>query len=61
MKKKFEMICGCHVEGQNLIHCNFHASAPTMAAVLRMLRQYFLDTTGEESPFVKKIDEILPR
>jgi hypothetical protein len=25
------------------------------------LRKYFLDTTGEESPFVKEIDKIVPR
>lgn len=31
------------------------------AAALNTLRQYFLDTTGEESPFVKKIDELVPR
>lgn len=29
--------------------------------LLAALRQYFLDTTGEESQFVKKIDEILAR
>lgn len=28
---------------------------------LANMRKYFLDTTGEESPFVKKIDELLPR
>ena len=25
------------------------------------LRGYFLETTGEASPFVKKIDELIPR
>jgi hypothetical protein len=29
--------------------------------LLDALRGYFLETTGEESPFVKKIDELLPR
>lgn len=28
---------------------------------LEMLRKYFLDTNGEASPFVKKIDELMPR
>ena len=28
---------------------------------LAQLRQYFLDTTGPDSPFVKRIDELVPR
>lgn len=30
-----------------------------MENMLKILRQYFMDTTGESSPFVKKIDEVL--
>jgi hypothetical protein len=31
------------------------------AAVLDALRRYFLDTTGEASPFVQRIDELIDR
>lgn len=30
-------------------------------ALLGVLRGYFLDTTGEASPFVRKIDELVER
>lgn len=32
-----------------------------MAKVLSGIRGYFIETTGEASPFVKKIDELVPR
>lgn len=31
------------------------------AALLNNLRRYFLDTTGEQSPFVAEIDELVHR
>jgi hypothetical protein len=54
--------CGCHIlHKQLIVHCQFHQKASRMMGLLDALRRYFLDTTGEDSPFVKKIDELVPR
>ena len=53
--------CGCHIESDRIVYCVFHGKTKQMINVLNTLRQYFIDTTGEESPFVQKIDEIIPR
>ena len=61
-KKENEMLCGCHtVRDRGIIFCQSHSAVTKMMAVLNMLRSYFIDTTGEASPFVQKIDELLPR
>jgi hypothetical protein len=44
-----------------IVHCPYHQKTGAFMALLRVLRNYFIDTTGEESPFVQKIDEVLPR
>jgi hypothetical protein len=54
--------CGCHIlHRQLIVHCPYHQKTGAFVALLRVLRNYFIDTTGEESPFVQKIDEVLPR
>jgi hypothetical protein len=62
-KKSCEMLCGCHVASKQIVFCRHHASAGKYAALLGAVRNYFLKYTeaGEESPFVKRIDELIPR
>ena len=63
MKKKFEMICGCHVTDR-IVFCSGHSKANEMAGTLNMIRGYYLKTMGadaEKSPFVQRIDQLLPR
>jgi hypothetical protein len=38
-----------------------HGKVGRMAALLDVFRSYFLETTGEDSPFVKRVDALLPR
>lgn len=40
---------------------NLETAVGQMANMLNGLRKHFLETTGEGSPFVKKIDELVPR
>lgn len=60
-KKQFELLCGCHVANRQIIFCRYHGQVQQMATLLDQLRGYFLQTTGEQSPFVRKIDDLLPR
>ena len=59
--KQFEMLCGCHVADRQIVFCRFHGKVQQMATLLHLLRGYFLEKTGEQSPFVQKIDELVPR
>lgn len=67
-KKRYEMICGCHVadtgRGTGIVFCAGHSKVNEMAGTLNMIRGYYLETMGddaERSPFVQKIDRLLPR
>jgi hypothetical protein len=63
-KKRIENLCGCHVENDRIVYCQWHGKVQQMANVLNMLRSYFIKTMGdkaEQSPFIKKIDELIPR
>jgi hypothetical protein len=60
-KKQYETICGCHVAGGKIVFCESHAKVGRFAALLDNVRTYFLASTGEESPYVKKIDALIPR
>ena len=48
--------------GEVFIHAQaLEGGVNRMAGLLSGVRRYFIETTGEESPFVKKIDELIPR
>jgi hypothetical protein len=53
--------CGCHIDSGRIVFCQWHGKVQQMAGLLDALRKYFLGTTGEESPFGKRIDELIPR
>ncbi len=63
MAKKIEMLCGCHVDRGVIVFCRWHGKVQEMAAELNFIRGYFLQPNcgGEESPFVKRIDKLIPR
>lgn len=64
MKKKYEMLCGCYVGGApaGIVFCAYHSKVRAFANELNFLRGYFLEHAGgEESPFVKRIDALIPR
>ena len=60
-RKQCELPCGCHVANRQIVFCRFHGKVQQMATLLDLLRRYFFDATGEQSPFVQKIDELIPR
>ena len=54
--------CGCHTDGGRIVFCQWHAKVQQLASMLNAVRKYFLEHGGgEESPFVKRIDELIPR
>lgn len=63
VKKKYEMLCGCHVTTKDGIQfCKFHGNMTAFVNELHFIRGYFLEHAGvEESPFVKRIDALIPR
>ncbi len=60
-RRQFETLCGCHVADRQIVYCRYHGKVQAMATLLDLLRRYFLEKTGEQSPFVQKIDDLLPR
>lgn len=62
MKKKYETICGCYVTNDGIQFCSFHCQTAAYVNELNFVRGYFLEHGGgDESPFVQRIDELLPR
>lgn len=60
--KKFEMVCGCYVSKDGIQFCAGHAMVNALASELNFVRGYFLQHAGgDESPFVQRIDKLLPR
>lgn len=55
--------CGCHIlRKQQIVHCEWHQKTSKLAGLLDNIRGYFLQHAGgEDSPYVKKIDELIPR
>lgn len=53
--------CGCHINGGRIVFCSHHENTGKMMSLLDSMRRYFIETTAKESPFVKRVDSMVPR